>query len=438
MRPELELLLRSRFPVLYRYGAGRRDGGAKQFSPNLGDGRFAILTAVSDVLERHMDEAGLDQFQILRIAPQRGGMHFYCSGGDRFAQGATDAASHMSLALSEQTGRPGRLMFNERGDYCTVAPGELDGCEPVSARAMRPDRPPVGAGGRRALTLLGQRWGHIVSQDIDVPAGWTDVVDVLLTAFANAPHLVGCVRAWHGGAVGQLVVAWDTGHSSPYQDGVVAFAVSMAALIDPATGACGPVDDNGSPEWWRRLEGGHGTVPVLWGGYDGDGAWRSRVDSIPGPAPGHPSGSLIVADHREAGDMQISLKPTVAQAMRKAACQRGVSSCAALMAELLEMPSTKHFIVRSEGLDGNGDAGTGETIGTGAETLSAIHLLASAAHAQLAMAADAARGTAVGAAIQAACLAVGALLDSTGAELGTSTDRHRSASPMTIWRHPDS
>ncbi|MCB4824271.1 hypothetical protein [Roseicella aerolata] len=420
MRPELEELLRSRFPVLYRYGAGRRDSGPKQFSPDLGDGRFAVLSAVSGVLERHVDQAGLDQFQIQRIAPRRGGMHLYCSGGDHFARGATDAALHMSLALSELTGRPGRLMFNERGEYCTIAPGELDGCEPVSARAMRPYRPPVGAGGRRALTLLGQRWGHLVDQDIDVPPGWADVVDVLLTAFANTPHLVGCVRAWHGGAVSQLAVAWDTAHSSPYQDGVVTFAVSMAALIDPVTGACGPVDDNGSPEWWRRLAGGHGTVPVPWGGYDGDGAWRSRVDSTPGPAPGHPSGSLIVADHREAGDMQISLKPTVAQAMREAARQRGARGCAALMAELLGLPPAEPPVVSAEGQDGNVNAGTGENRELGAEALAAIHLLASAAHTQLAMAADTARGTAVGAATQVACLAVGALRDHIGAELVTA------------------
>jgi hypothetical protein len=260
-----------------------------------------------------------------------------------------------------------------------------------------------------------------VGQDINVPPGWADVVDVLLAAFSDTPHLVSSVRAWHHGAVGQLVVARDSAHSSSYQDGVVAFAVSMAALIDPVTGACGPVDDNGAPEWWRRLAGEHGTVPVPWGSYDGDGAWRSRVDSVSGPAPGHPSaGSLIDAVHREAGDMQISLKPTVAQAMREAARRRGARGCAALMAELLGLPPAEPPVVSAEDRDGTVNAGTGETKGIGADALAAVHLLASAAHAQVAMAADAARGTALGAATQAARLAVSALLDSADAELRTA------------------
>jgi hypothetical protein len=313
------------------------------------------------------------------------------------------------------------MMVNERGEYCTIAPGELDGCQPVSARVMHPYRSPVGAGGRSALSMLGRRWGRHVGQDIDVPPGWADVVDVLLTAFSDTPHLVGSVRAWHRGAVGQLTVARDSAHSSSYQDGVVAFAVSMAALIDPVTGDCGPVDNNGSPEWWRRQAGEHGTVPVPWGSYDGDGAWRSRVDSVPGPAPGHPSaGSLIVADHREAGDMQISVKPTVAHAMREVARRRGAPGCAALVAELLGLPSAEPPVVSSVDWDGTVNAGTGETRGLGAEALVAIHLLASSAHAQVAMAADAARGTALGVVTQAAYLAIGTLLDSADAELGTA------------------
>jgi hypothetical protein len=418
MRPELEELLRSGSSVLYRYGPWRGDSGPKQFSPDLGDGRFAILSAVSSVIERHVDQVGLGQFQIQRVAPGRGGMHLYCSGGDHFIRGATDAALHMSLAVSELTGKPGRMMVNERGEYCTIAPGELDGCQPVSARVMHPYRSPVGAGGRSALSMLGRRWGRHVGQDINVPPGWADVVDVLLAAFSDTPHLVSSVRAWHHGAVGQLVVARDSAHSSSYQDGVVAFAVSMAALIDPVTGACGPVDDNGAPEWWRRLAGEHGTVPVPWGSYDGDGAWRSRVDSVSGPAPGHPSaGSLIVADHREAGDMQISVKASVAQTMREAARRRGARGCAALMAEWLGLPSAELSVASAEGRDGSVSAGTGETRGIGAEALAAIHLLASSAHAQLAMAADAARGTALAAPTQAACLAVGVLLDSTHAKL---------------------
>ena len=413
MRPDLEELLRSQFPVLYGRSPWLGDTGPAPFSPELGDGWFAILHALSRVLERHADQAGLDRFQILRIAPlPRGGLHCHTSWEDQFVQGAVDAARHMSLAVSAVSGMPGRPMVSSDGRRLILAPGEANGCQPVPARALRPYRAPVGAGRPGSLKWLGRRWDRLVALDIDIPAGWADVANVVLTAFAATPDLIDWIRAWHGGAVGQLIVGWDAQRSSPHQDGAVAFAVSMAALVDPATGACGPVDDTGAPHWWRRVAGWHAALPFPWGGYDGEGVWRSREDSVSGPAVGHPSaGSLIAAIHREAGDMQVSIRPSVAQVVREMARHRGADGCAALLAELLGLSFVEPSPIPAEEDDGDANAATDGSEATSMGALAAIRFHLSAAHARLTTAVAAAHGTAHEEAIRAACSAIGAILD---------------------------
>ena len=335
MRPELKELLWSRFPQFYGRNPHLRNPSAP-FSSDLKDGSFPLVLAVSNVLEWHAERSGLSQLHIQKIEMLRGALHCHVSGGDQFVRGATNAATRMSLAVSAISGTPGRLMTKEHEPDLTLAPGELDGYEPVPARLLHGDGPPIGAGRPGALKALGKRWAQHVAQDLDVPRGWVDIADVLLAAFKETSGRVAWIRAWQGGAVGQLSVAWDAARSSPYQDGVIAFAINMAALTDPETGACGPVDDAGSPEWWRRVAGAGAMPPLPWGGHDFNGFWCSRPDSVSGPLPGHPSaGPLITATHGEDGSMQVRFSPSVAHTLRQMARWHAGRGCAAMLALLL-------------------------------------------------------------------------------------------------------
>lgn len=343
MRLELEEILRRRYPSLYEERKGEADRDRAPFSPKLGDGWFAIELALSEVMDRRAMATGLDHLRILKMAPNpRGGLHCHHYGQDPFIRGAVQAAYHLSLAVSEVSGQPGRLMSKDNAGGITLAPSEADGHEPVPIRYLRPLRTPLGAGQLRALNALGRRWGHIVDQDISVPAGWADLVDVVLTAFSRENHSINWIRSWDNGAAGQLVVGWECGRHREYLAGAVDFATSMAALTDPLTGASGPVDDAGLPAWFSRLAGAHAGVPVPWGTYDGEGLWHSRQDIVSGPLPGHPSaGAVAKAVHGENGEMLLTLKPHAAQAVRQAARVLGEDGCAAFLTRMLAVTPGK-------------------------------------------------------------------------------------------------
>lgn len=424
MRPRLEQILRRRYPSLYDHAPRKPGKESAPFSTDLGDGCFAILLALSEVIDRHARAAGMDHLEVLKISPGRhGGLHYHLIREDHFIRGAITAANHLSLAVSTLSGRPGRPMVSRSKDTVVLAPDEVDGHEPVPPHYLRPLRPPIGAGQARALSLLGRRWGDWVEHGISVPAGWVDLADVVLTAFARQRCRIDWIRAWDDGATGQLIVEWDRYRTSATEAGAVAFVVTMAALTDPVTGASGPVDDTGAPTWWRNSTGGLAELPVPWGTYDSTGAWCSREDMVSGPAPGHPSaGALAKVAHGAAGDMQLTLKPHLAQVMRQAARQSGGDGCAAFLSRMLG--------AQPDGLEEACAGGTGDKLrSSGAvkdsldiEADASIRTLATAALGQLTAAAQAAPAGARRQSVRKAQEAVSALLNSLDAEVALAVD----------------
>jgi hypothetical protein len=412
MRPVLEEILRRRYPSLYDRAPRKSGKESAPFSPELGDGCFAILLALSEVIDRHAAAAGMEHLEILRISPGgRGGLSYHLIREDRFIRGAIAAASHLSLAVSAVSGRPGRPMFKRGEDAVALAPDEVDGHEPVPAHYLRPLRPPIGAGQPRALGLLGRRWGDRVDQDISVPAGWADLADVVLTAFARQRHRIDMIRAWGDGATGQLIVEWDRYRTSATEAGAVAFVSTMAALTDPVTGTSGPVDDTGAPSWWRTIAGEQAELPVPWGSYDSTGAWHSREDMVCGPAPGHPSaGALAKAAHGSAGEMQLTLKPHVAQVMRETARKSGQDGCAAFLTKMLGVPSDQpeEACTGGKGAELRSSDDTADRVGSEADA--SIRTLATAALGQLTAAAEIAQTATRQQSVHTALEAVGALL----------------------------
>jgi hypothetical protein len=418
MRPGLEEILRRRYPSLYDRSPRTPGRESAPFSPDLGDGCFAILLALSEVIDRHASAAGMEYLEVLKISPGRhGGLHYHLIREDHFIRGAITAANHLSLAVSTLSGRPGRPMVSRGKDTVVLAPDEVDGHEPVPPHYLRPLRPPIGAGQARALGLLGRRWGDWVEHDISVPAGWADLADVVLTAFARQRRRIDWIRAWDDGATGQLVVEWDRYRTSATEAGAVAFATTMAALTDPVTGASGPVDDTGAPAWWRNTAGDHAELPVPWGTYDSTGAWHSREDMVCGPAPGHPSaGALAKAAHGGAGEMQLTLKPHVAQVMRQMARTLGQDGCAAFLTKMLGVPPERPEAAYAGGEDAH-PRGPDEMLDrVGSEADASIRTLATTALRELAAAAEVARTPTRQQSVHTALEAVATLLRSLDAE----------------------
>ncbi|MBU8546086.1 MULTISPECIES: hypothetical protein [Roseomonadaceae] len=338
MRRELEQLLLSRFPALYRDTGECGQERPPIFGADLGDGWFAILQALSEVLAERVEQAQLENVRVLRIERLEGGMQAHVSGEDAFVRGAAAAASHMSFAVSMQSGKPGRLMTNDGGELRALASGELEGWKPVPKAAKRRHPAPVGADGTRALRLLEQRYEHLINDGIDLPSGWANLAEVVLAPFLVSTNEVELIAAWDSGSACQLIVSRKRKHLSPYQSGGIAFAVRMAALTDPQTGACGPVDAEGVPDWWRRIAGPGGPHPTPWGVYNGDGVWRPRKDIFSGPASCHPRPKPVIrAHHFESGAVQLTIHKGAANVMRGMARRHGKPGCAALLAELLRL-----------------------------------------------------------------------------------------------------
>ena len=246
MRGALENLLFHRYPVLYRDRDEPRSRTLMSFGFTHGDGWFAIVDVLSQLVTQRSRRA-----LAFQVKEKLGGLRFYLRSADDFIGGAAQLAERYSYKVSELSGRPGLLQINE-GYYRTLAVGERPGYEPVPGAAY----PALGAGLPGALDRLRDRHRLHVPGGSDVPDGWADLVDEFIQAQVarlsrddRGPDPAALAAIATAGD-GTLVVTW-AGEPTLEQRGQAEFARAMARRIDPASGAIGPVDDAGLPEWAR-------------------------------------------------------------------------------------------------------------------------------------------------------------------------------------------
>lgn len=184
MREALTELLYARYPVLFAEHSLDAATSSMVWGFQHDDGWFAIIDALSSVLADHMPAA-----TAVEVKQKMGALRFSLREGDAFTEGACAAAKQFSLTISEVSGRRGSLMARQRRWLKTLAPGELKDFVPLPAAAE--------------------------------PLNEHEVQGTTLSA---DPH--GAIRV--AAAVG-----------------ADAFHHAMALRLDPETGACGPVDDQG-------------------------------------------------------------------------------------------------------------------------------------------------------------------------------------------------
>ncbi|MCO6415869.1 hypothetical protein JYK14_06725 [Siccirubricoccus sp. KC 17139] len=250
MRDALEQLLFHRYPGFY---VGRHMPLTENFMAygfTHGDGWFAIVDVLSGLAIQMMNRTG-KRIIASQIKEKLGGLRFYVRRADEFVGGARALGERYSYRVSELSGRPGVLQVGD-GHYCTLAPGERAGYHPVEPR----DTPLLGVGEPGALDRLRAEYGAHVPGGIDVPDGWVDLVqefiheDVVFPAKRNGRQEMAQLASVGTDQDGALVIVW-TGEPTLEQQGRAAFARAMASRIDPVSGATGPVDDAGVPEWAR-------------------------------------------------------------------------------------------------------------------------------------------------------------------------------------------
>jgi hypothetical protein len=186
-----------------------------------------------------------------QVKEKLAGLRFYLHNADDFIGGAAQLAGRYSHKVSELSGRPGILQVNN-GYYRTLAVDERPGYEPIP----NTEYPALDAGLPGALDRLRARHRLHLPGGIEVPGGWADLVDEFVQAQVAVPFQddrgpdPARLAAIATVGDGTLAVTW-AGEPTLEQRGQAEFAREMVRRIDPASGAIGPVDDTGSPEWTR-------------------------------------------------------------------------------------------------------------------------------------------------------------------------------------------
>jgi hypothetical protein len=215
-----------------------------------GDGWFAIVDVLSGLAAEVMDRTG-KRIIASQVKQKLGGLRFYMRPRDEFMEGARGLGERYSYRVSELSGRSGVLQVGD-GHYCTLAPSERVGYAPVEME----DVPPLGMGQPGALDRLRVMHGADLPGGIDVPDGWVDLVqafiheDVVLPARRNGRHGMAQLTSVAATPDSALDIVW-TSEPTLEQQGRAAFARAMASRVDSMSGAIGPVDEAGIPEWAR-------------------------------------------------------------------------------------------------------------------------------------------------------------------------------------------
>jgi hypothetical protein len=282
VRDSLTALLFGRYPGLYRGRHLSIRENLMSFGFSHGDGWFVIIDVLSALLEARGVMA-------VQVKEKFGTLRFHCRRGGEWSSGAVEAAGALSGKTCEYSGHRGRQICFD-GWWMTVDP---DAPVELLPEAIRADLKRLGTPVRREAAEAEEE--NVYTRQLreaaalaaavarDVPPGWSDLVDSLLSVLCWSA----VSRQARGGAetvVRSVGQRQDGGHDGgapvPARDGTdtvirsvrrspggglevdavglddhgqgaVAFAAAMALRIHPETGFSGPVGDDGETEWQR-------------------------------------------------------------------------------------------------------------------------------------------------------------------------------------------
>jgi hypothetical protein len=232
MRQDLDDFLCARYPALY--AERNLDAGLSCMARGFpGDGWFAILDAVSEVLTLDAASGGYPLEPARQVKEKFGTLRFYVEASPR-GRGALDLAEEMSARVCEETGRQGRL-GRLSGYYMTRAPGVVKGFVGFgdTDRAGRTTVPTLGFS---AADMLSLRTG-VLAGPVEVPQGWLDLVDGMLRLLSSDPEDGEAAVTVSGVRVSEGALRVDHAGGGARAEGVVAMAVALSRRIDLVSGA---------------------------------------------------------------------------------------------------------------------------------------------------------------------------------------------------------
>jgi hypothetical protein len=241
----LDDLLCQRYPVLY---AGRRcDAHVNAMGRGfeIGDGWFAIVDALSEVVCARANVDGRVCPRALQVKQKFGSLRFHVDAPNK-CHAVIDLAQEMSRRVCEVSGRPGRLCRIGTRDFATLAPGaELP--RTGSDREMaaidiqtnlvtkRMDVLPLAF----RLDDMARCRADVLAGPVDVPDGWSDLADALLRLMQrktdrldNGDRVAGVRRIWRDRTGMRL----DWVETTPATPDLSAMAAALSRRIDPVSG----------------------------------------------------------------------------------------------------------------------------------------------------------------------------------------------------------
>ena len=245
MTQRLDDLLCQRHPALYADRYGDKQLTAMCWGFELGDGWFAIVDALSEVLTVQARAAGVPCPVAKQVKQRAGSLRFHVEVPAAGRQ-AIALAEEMSRRICEVSGRPGRLSCFGRRRLATLAPGVkpagVVGDQEVMVVAAEAD--PITGGMDVPPLAFGlddmARWrADVLAGPVDIPPGWRDLADALLHVVQRdreRPKPPSLRRIWRDTA-GTMGMQVEWAGDGPALEGLSAMASALSRRIDPASGA---------------------------------------------------------------------------------------------------------------------------------------------------------------------------------------------------------
>ncbi|AKU10307.1 hypothetical protein AzCIB_0402 [Azoarcus sp. CIB] len=218
MRQELDDLLCSRYPGIFRDRHGTAQTTAMCWGFTCGDGWFDLLDVLCAEIERHARETGLDAVAV-QVKEKFGSLRVHIHGGDDYIRGLIGMAGSLSQSVCEECGLPGVTPSKERMKaLCSLHAETAPDQEPTEA----PPRFGGDADFSRLLRLppiRTERWQHIalaLEKTLSQAIRYSCMPMILIDEAIETESLS---FRWHGGD--------DKGHAKAFFRLVEAYSIRV-------------------------------------------------------------------------------------------------------------------------------------------------------------------------------------------------------------------
>jgi hypothetical protein len=237
MKRELEDDLARKWPEVFTGRALPVTGDLVRFECQHGDGWYALLDALCEVLVAHAREIGREPLQALQIYEEMGVLEFDIrEAQDEFQRGAIWASAGLSGRICEMTGAPGHP-FVCGGYIRTLAPEVAERHRFRIPKGFSPAPLPPVPWSWAFGELEPETRGALVGT-AEVPPGWADIASLVLQELGRPLRNSGLATARVFALVrrnGELLTEVENPRERDL--GTVAFVQAVSRHVDPETGA---------------------------------------------------------------------------------------------------------------------------------------------------------------------------------------------------------